>query len=266
MAFGKGGKAKKAKNIPATKQARRELNARWNRKKRPRSDIGHQEDAPVVAAAAVDDSVDKNPTSDIEEQGDALVVAAAVVDSMDETSDIEQENASVTGVVASKRLTRAQLEASGIQTCSQEERRIYCVVAYRKRFNCPPEEEWAEAAKLVANEIGMKVRSVKVVFQRCLDGDQHPARQREGKGRPPKLAADNPGLRAAARVLHSGQSVAMATKLCNEQNESLGVRITKNTLVRTLKSLTATDVLERDYGTNDGVAVAGVAAAPEDGA
>ena len=64
--------------------------------------------------------------------------SVAFVDSMDGASD-EEDEASVedyfsVAAVDSERRTRAQLEASGIQTSSQKERRIYCVVAYRERF------------------------------------------------------------------------------------------------------------------------------------
>jgi len=92
------------------------------------------------------------------------------------------------------RLTMADREAAGFQVCNQTELRMYCVVAYRVRFGEPDESDWGGYAGVLSDEIGMNKESIKAVFRRCRDGDIGPAAQKEGAGRPRKLAPDNPGL------------------------------------------------------------------------
>ena len=138
------------------------------------------------------------------------------------------------------RSTMAEAEAAGFQVCSQEQLRTYCVVAYRRRFEEPDEVEWAGHCAQLSKETGMNKQTIREVFRKCRDGVKEPEKQKEGAGRPRKLPSDNPGLVAAAIALNSGQSPNMATELCNRENESMGVRVCRNTLMATLEA--ATDV------------------------
>lgn len=89
----------------------------------------------------------------------------------------------------------------------------------------------------------MDPRSVKAVFQKCLDGDANPTLQAKGAGRPRKLKLDNPGLVAAALALNIGANPVMATAICNAVNGREGYEpICRNTLISTLKEYTNVDI------------------------
>jgi hypothetical protein len=132
---------------------------------------------------------------------------------------------------------------AGFRACNQTEARTYIYLAYVNRFKEPATPEWADIIPILAKETGMDPRSIKAVFQKCLDGNANPALQAKGSGRPCKLRSDNPGLVAAALALNIGASPVMATAICNAVNDHEGyASICRNTLIRTLKEYTNVDV------------------------
>lgn len=69
-----------------------------------------------------------------------------------------------------------------------------------------------------------------------------------------KLAPDNKGLIAAAIALNIGVPVSVVVEICNAQNKAEEIKITRNTLMDTLKKYTDVKVLStlrRNTGSKD---------------
>jgi len=137
-----------------------------------------------------------------------------------------------------RKLTMREQQEAGFLVCNQTHIRTYVMVAYVVRFKEPDESEWSRIAKLLSQEIGSKPDNIKDVFRKCRDGDANPELQRQGAGRPKKLDADNPGLKAAAIALNSGVPVSVAIELCNTQNKDGGITVCRNTVMNSLADYT----------------------------
>ena len=113
---------------------------------------------------------------------------------------------------AGKRKTREEVLAEGRIPIPEEWTRIYCLVAYEKRFNEPSEEEWGSIAATIHSEIGCSVNTVKKVFKEGRDGEVGKAVKRKaGSGRKRKLDPNNKGLLAAAMALNVGVPPTLAS-------------------------------------------------------
>jgi len=59
----------------------------------------------------------------------------------------------------SKKL-KADVLAEGHRYITQEEKRVYCIVAFHIRFNEPDQSEWAEHAATISGETGMNTGTI----------------------------------------------------------------------------------------------------------
>ena len=148
-----------------------------------------------------------------------------------------------------KRKSMKEKLAEGLHVCNQRMMRSYVVVAFCMRFEASPEKsDWSEYANQLQNEIGMNKRSILNIFDKCLNGDRSPEKQKPGAGRRMKLEANNVGLRAGALALASGFPPKMATAICNAENKKhtepgkIAVTVVPNTFMRALR--TYTDVVK----------------------
>jgi hypothetical protein len=135
------------------------------------------------------------------------------------------------------RLLNREKQERGLFYCTEEAVRVYCYVAYIKRFNEPAETEWGPIASILAKEISVDVRTVKLVFKNVQTGEREPWKQAPGKGRYRKLGPENNGLLAGALALNTGVSPEMATAICNETNQ-FEPKVCRKTFLETLADYT----------------------------
>jgi hypothetical protein len=86
MPFVKGGKIKRGSTVLATKHARREKNATWNRKKRKTSEPSDSVDAPAAAV----DSMDDRSVEDASDSMDDAKDEEDVSESMDDVTNCRE--------------------------------------------------------------------------------------------------------------------------------------------------------------------------------
>jgi hypothetical protein len=139
------------------------------------------------------------------------------------------------------KMTMKEREESGLVVCSQTEMRIYIKVAYVSRYDEPDESDWGRIAGDLSKETGMRRATIKEIFKKCRSGERNPEKQKKGAGRVVKLKPDNKGLAAAATAINLGASRTVATEICNTENAELGISVSRNTLMATIKKYTDVD-------------------------
>eukprot|EP00562_Extubocellulus_spinifer_P015630 CAMPEP_0178566784 /NCGR_PEP_ID=MMETSP0697-20121206/14954_1 /TAXON_ID=265572 /ORGANISM="Extubocellulus spinifer, Strain CCMP396" /LENGTH=385 /DNA_ID=CAMNT_0020200629 /DNA_START=1 /DNA_END=1155 /DNA_ORIENTATION=+ len=157
-------------------------------------------------------------------------------------------------------MSHAELKQMGVHI-TQEQLKIYCFVAYHKRFGMPNEEDWNDVAKILANETGRNPRSIKDDFEQYLGGKKSPPERKGGSGRKSKLDKSNKGLKAAAVLLNLGMSPQKAVEMCNKMNKEdhpddfdSKYKISAKTLVYTIKKYSTvmlSKTLRRKTGSRD---------------